>query len=145
MRVQDWMTAEVVTVGGSTSLREAAELMTSRKFRHLPVVEEGRLVGIVSERDLRQAMPSQVMSRALQGSDKLLDKACVRDIMTRRVVGVSPEVPIGKAAALMARNKIGCLPVLEGEALVGIITGSDILHAVAEEKGVVALPEVPLS
>lgn len=143
VQVRDWMTKEVVWVSGATSLREAADLMKVRKIRHLPVMDRNKLMGIVTDRDLRQAMPARGTS--LEGHDpqNLLDKVCVRDIMTARVVGVSPDVSISKAAGLMYRNKIGCLPVFDEEALVGIITESDILRAVAEEAGEMAAPEAP--
>jgi acetoin utilization protein AcuB len=129
------MTKEVVWVSGGTSLGKAADLMKVRKIRHLPVMDGKQLMGIVTDRDLRRAMPAQVKS--LEGHDpqNVLNKVCVRDIMTSRIVGVSPDVSIPKAAGLMYRNKIGCLPVLDEEALVGIITESDILRAVAEQAG----------
>jgi acetoin utilization protein AcuB len=134
MQVRDWMTKEVVRVSGTASLREAAELMEIQKIRHLPVVEGDCLMGIVTDRDVRQAMPSRVMSLEHHEFQNLLDKVRVGDIMTTRVVGVSSDVSITKAAGLMCRNKIGCLPVLDEEALVGIITESDILRAVAEDE-----------
>lgn len=132
MRVADWMQRKLITINPQETLRTAWQLLRQHHIRHLPVVEEGRLIGIVTDRDLRQAMPY------------LLDKVHIREVMTKRVVGVSLDVSIAKAADLMLRNKIGCLPVLEGEVLVGIITESDILRAVAEQKGILALPEVPL-
>lgn len=142
MQVCNWMTKEVLTVTGATGLREAVELMKARKIRHLPVVEDERLIGIVTDRDLRQAMPPRTLSLDVHEVDHLLDKVRVRDIMTKRVVGVSADVSIAKAADLMVRNKIGCLPVLDGEALVGMITESDILRAVADRQAVF---EIPLS
>ena len=145
MQVRDWMTKGVVWVSGGTSLGKAADLMKVRKIRHLPVMDGKQLMGIVTDRDLRRAMPAQVKS--LEGHDpqNVLNKVCVRDIMTSRIVGVSPDVSIPKAAGLMYRNKIGCLPVLDEEALVGIITESDILRAVAEEAGEMALPDASRS
>ncbi|MEE9138346.1 MAG: CBS domain-containing protein [candidate division NC10 bacterium] len=142
MQVCNWMTKKVSTVNGATGLREAAELMKAGKIRHLPVVEGGRLIGIVTDRDLRQAMPPHALSLDVHEVDYLLDKVRVGDVMTKRVVGVSPDVSIAKAADLMVRNKIGCLPVLDGEALVGMITESDILRAVADKEVVF---EAPLS
>lgn len=142
MQVCKWMTKEVLTVGGATGIGAAAELMKARNIRHLPVMEGERLIGIVSDRDLRQAMPPGALSLDVHKVGYLLDKVLVRDVMTKQVVGVSPDVSIAKAADLMVRNKIGCLPVLEGEALVGMITESDILRAVAEKQ---ALFEVPIS
>ncbi|MFQ5802551.1 MAG: CBS domain-containing protein [Candidatus Methylomirabilales bacterium] len=140
MQVCTWMTKEVLTVTGATGLREAVELMKARKIRHLPVVEDERLIGIVTDRDLRQAMPPHALSFDVHEVDHLLDKVRVRDIMTKRVVGVSADVSIAKAADLMVRNKIGCLPVLDGEALVGMITESDILRAVANRQAVFEAP-----
>ncbi len=145
MQVRDWMTKEVVWVSGATSLREAADLMQVRKIRHLPVMDKNQLMGVVTDRDVRQAMPPRGASLESQDPQNVLDKVCVRDIMTARVVAVSPDVSIPKAADLMCRNKIGCLPVLDEEALVGIITESDILRAVAEEAGEMAVPEAPRS
>jgi acetoin utilization protein AcuB len=136
------MTREVATVDGTIGAREAAELMRTRRIRHLPVMEGRRLIGIVSDRDLRQAMPPKALSLGVREVTDLLEKVPIRDIMTTRVVGVSPDVSIARAADLMVRNKIGCLPVLEAEALVGIITESDILRAVAEKEAVF---DVPLS
>ena len=143
MRVRNWMTKVVVTVSGATRVREASDLMKTHKIRHLPVVEEGRLVGIISDRDLREVVPSQVATSKIETVQHFLDKIQVQLVMTKQVVGISPDGSLAKAADLMVRNKIGCLPVLDGYALVGIITGSDILRAVAEEKGVMALPEIP--
>ncbi len=144
MQVCDWMRREVVFVSGAAGIREAAELMKAHKIRHLPVLEEGRLIGIVTDRDVRQAMPPRALSLDIHEVHYVLDKVHVRDIMTPRVVAVSPDVSIAKAADLMYRNKIGCLPVLDAEKLVGIITESDILRAVAEKKGEAAMPEGPL-
>jgi acetoin utilization protein AcuB len=140
MQVCNWMTKKVSTVNGAIGLREAAELMKAGKIRHLPVVEGNRLIGIVTDRDLRQAMPPYALSLDVHEVDYLMDKVRVGDVMTKRVVGVSPDVSIAKAADLMVRNKIGCLPVLDGEALVGIITESDILRAVADKEAVFEAP-----
>lgn len=142
MQVCKWMTKGVLTASGATRIREAAGLMKARNIRHLPVMEGERLIGIVSDRDLRQAMPPQALALDVYEREYLMDKVHVSDVMTKRVVGVSPDVSFAKAADLMVRNKIGCLVVLEGEVLVGIITESDILRAVADKEAVL---EVPLS
>jgi acetoin utilization protein AcuB len=137
MQVRDRMTRNVVTVSRSCGIRAAAELMKARRIRHLPVVEGGRLLGIVTDRDLREAMPP-AQSIDVSELQSLLAEVQVSEIMTTRVVGVSPDVSIARAADLMVRNQIGCLPVLEGEALVGVITASDILRAVAEREALAA-------
>lgn len=145
MHVHDWMTKDVVTISGASSLREAIELIRAREIRHLPVVDGGRLIGIVTDRDIRKAIAPEPLLLDVHEADYLLDKVYVRDIMTRQVVGVSPDVSFAKAAELMVRNKIGCLPVLEGEMVVGIITESDILRAVAEEERGAVGQKVPHS
>lgn len=142
MQVRNWMTKDVVTVSGATGIRVAANLMKSKNIRHLPVIEGKWLIGIVTDRDLRQAMPPQALALDVHEQDHLMDEVHVSDVMTKRVVGVSPDVSFAKAADLMVRNKIGCLVVLKEEALVGIITESDILRAVADKE---VLFEVPLS
>jgi len=142
MQVLNWMTKEVVTVDKATGVRAAADLMKARNIRHLPVMEGERLVGIVTDRDLREAMPPASLLLDVHEADYLLDKVPVCDVMTKRVIGISPDVSIAKAADLMVRNKIGCLPVLEGDALVGIITESDILRGVADKQDMF---EVPIS
>lgn len=120
MRVCDWMTPNVTTIRERTTIQEAVDMMRARKVRHLLVMEHGTLRGVVSQQDL---LPH------------LLERGEVRHIMTKQVLGISSDVSIGRAADLMLRNKIGCLPVLDGETLVGIITQSDILRAVASSNG----------
>lgn len=83
MEVRDWMTKEVLTVSGATGIRGTAELMKAQKIRHLPVVERGRLIGIVTDRDVRDAIPSQATSSESHELHNLVDNVRVRDIMSR--------------------------------------------------------------
>lgn len=118
MKVCDWMTRNVVTIDEAADLPEALTLMDAHDVRHLVVVDDRRVLGVVSERDLLPHLDEKVQ---------------VGEIMTKKVLGVSPAVSVSWAADLMLRNKIGCLPVLEdGEKLVGIITESDVLSALSE-------------
>lgn len=123
MLVDAVMTRAVVTVAPAATLAEAAALMHRGRFRHLPVLEGGRLVGVVSERDVRP--PPGLDPAARQA----LQERPVHAVMTTRVITVAPDDPLEHAALLLYENKIGCLPVLRGETLVGIITTSDIFQA----------------
>lgn len=123
--VEDSMTREVATLEPGTSAAEALTLCRERRIRHLPVLEEGRLVGIASDRDLRSASP------ALGDPDRAaaLERIRVADVMNREVVTAHPEDPVEDAASEMYERKIGCLPVMREGNLVGIITSSDVMHA----------------
>jgi acetoin utilization protein AcuB len=138
MLVERWMKANPITVGPLDSFRHAMNLIRQRGIRHLPVVEGGRLVGIVTDRDVRQASPSAATSLEVHELHYLLEKIKVRDIMTSEVVTATPEMPIEAAARLMLTHRIGSLPVLRGMALVGIITETDILSAFVEVMGIQA-------
>jgi acetoin utilization protein AcuB len=123
--VENSMTREVVTIEPNTSAADALALCRERRIRHLPVLEEGRLVGIVSDRDLRSAAP------ALGDPNRAaaLEQIRARDVMNQRVVTAHPKEPIEEAAREMYERRIGCLPVMEGEKLVGIVTSSDVMRA----------------
>ncbi len=136
MLVEKRMKRDPVTVAPDASFRHAMTLIRQKGIRHLPVVEDGRLVGIVTDRDIRQTSPSPATSLAIHELHYLLEKVTVREVMTRKVISVTPDTPIEEAARLMLRHKIGGLPVLEGEKLVGIITETDLLQAFVEVMGV---------
>jgi acetoin utilization protein AcuB len=123
--VKDSMTREVAVLSPETRAAEALALCRESRIRHLPVLEEGRLVGIVSDRDLRSAAPAL----GEPGRAEALAKLRVSEVMTREVVSARPDDPIEEVANAMRERKIGCLPVLEDDALVGIITSSDVMEA----------------
>ncbi len=129
VRVKDWMTREVVTIGPGTTLPEAVQVMKARRIRRLPVVEDGVLLGIVTFGDLREAGPSDAVLLNIHELNYLLAKLKVGTIMTRDPLTVSPNTGLTEAAKLMLHHKIGGLPVLDGQTLVGIITESDIFRA----------------
>jgi acetoin utilization protein AcuB len=145
--VKDSMTREVVVLSPETTAAEALAVCRERRIRHLPVVEEGRLVGIVSDRDLRSAAPAL----GDPGRTEALGKLRVSEVMTRDVLSVRPEDPIEEAANAMRERKIGCLPVVEDGALVGILTSSDVMEALVQLMGahepgsrlVVSMPDRP--
>jgi acetoin utilization protein AcuB len=128
--VKNWMTTDPITITTKTTLPEAAQLMKENGIRRLPVVEDGRLVGIVTWGDIREASASDSTSLSKFELYYLLDKLTVGLIMTRSPITVRPLTPISGTAQLMLENKIGSLPVVDHDRLVGIITESDIFRMV---------------
>ncbi len=131
LRVRDAMTREVVTLGPEASAAEAWGVCQEMEIRHLPVVEEGRLVGLVSDRDLRDVSPP----RGSGGERDTLGWVCLRDIMSTALVTIHPLDTIDHAAREIHERKIGCLPVVMEGQLVGIITSSDMMRTLAELVG----------
>lgn len=129
MFVNDWMVADPVTVMPETKLFEAQKTMRDGGFRRLPVVSKGRLVGIVTDRDLREAAPSRATTLSVFELNYLLSRLTVKDVMKAPVLTVSPDDPVERAALLMNEHKISGLPVVDGTTLVGIITITDLLQA----------------
>jgi acetoin utilization protein AcuB len=126
-----------VWVDENDSMKKAMDLLKDREIRHLPVLKDGeKLVGIVTERDIKQASPSPATALEIREIYYLLDKVKVKQIMTRRPYTVSASAPIEEAALIMREKKIGCLPVVEDGRLVGILTETDILDAFIESMGV---------
>ncbi|AEH51703.1 CBS domain-containing protein [Pseudothermotoga thermarum] len=127
MFVKDVMTKNVVTISPEASFFDAMDLMRQKNVRRLPVVKEnGEVVGIITEKDLFKASPSQATTLDMWEMTSLLSKLKVKQIMKREVIHVHPDTPIEEAAKLMADNKIGSLVVLKEGKLVGIITETDI-------------------
>jgi len=125
----------VITITPKTSLPEAMRLVRHRGIRHLPVVEDDRLVGIVSDRDLKQAMASPATALESHELRYLLDAVTVDEIMTRAVVTVGRMFPIEEAARLMVTEKISALPVTERGKLIGIVTETDVLELFVKGMG----------
>jgi acetoin utilization protein AcuB len=152
MFVGERMSHPVITVHPDLSIQDALALMREENIRRLPVVStRGRLVGIVSDRDLLHASPSDATSLSVWELNYLLSKITIEQIMTRDVLSVTPETPVEDAARIMADNKVGGLPVLDDSELVGIITETDLFKIFLEllgarEPGVrltVLVPDVP--
>ena len=120
MLVREMMRSPVTTIQAGARLQEASQLLRSKGFRHLPVLDEGRLVGVLTDRDLRWATSS------LCPEPRTLNDP-VRTAMNEAPITVDPLDPVEDAARIMREHKIGCLPVLDGPDLVGILTGMDIL------------------
>ncbi|HBH01950.1 MAG: hypothetical protein A2W08_05990 [Candidatus Rokubacteria bacterium RBG_16_73_20] len=127
MFVEDVMHRDVVSVSPKTTLPEALGLMQQRGIRHLPVVEGGELVGIVSDRDLKRVMASPATTLERHELAYLLSKLALADFMTRSVTTVGPRHPVEEAARIMMKERISALPVIEEGRLVGIVTETDVL------------------
>ncbi len=130
MLVEDCMTSNPITATPDTTHKQAAEIMREHKIHHLPVVtKEGRLAGIVVEEDLLAAQPSPATTLSIYEIHSLLSRLKLKDIMSQKVFTTTPDCPLEEAARLMLEQDIGCLPVMEHEKLVGIITDTDIFRA----------------
>jgi len=129
MRVEDLMSRTVISAPTATPVVEARALMLRERIRHLLVVSEGRLEGIVTDRDIRLNLPSPATSLSVWELNHLLARLTVADVMTKSVIVIDPARDAREAARIMIDHKIGALPVLDGERLVGIITETDLLRA----------------
>jgi acetoin utilization protein AcuB len=136
MNVDRIMTRDVVTVTEETKLARMAELMRERKLRHLPVVDDsGRLVGIVSHRDVQRAEPSPITTLDVGEVNYLLAKVTAGQLLHADVVTASPGMLVEEAGRLMRDRRVGCLPVVEEGKLVGIVTGVDLVDFFLEVTG----------
>ncbi len=127
MIVKDFMTPNPITVTPQTSFNEALKTMRENRIRRLPVLDNGKLVGIVTEKDLLYASPSKATTLDIWELHYVLSKLKIGEIMTSNVITVEENAPLEEAAKIMSENKIGALPVLNSEGdLVGIITETDI-------------------
>ncbi|OEH85024.1 acetoin utilization protein [Desulfuribacillus stibiiarsenatis] len=136
MYVQQFMKPQVITVSPDENILNAVNIMKTKRINRLPVVEKGKLVGIVTDGDLREASPSAATSLSKYEVNELLSKATVKDVSTKKVITCSPETLIEDAALDMREYKIGALPVLESGQIVGIISQNDIMDAFLDIMGV---------
>ena len=137
MLVKDIMQRDVVTVTPDTRLPQVLRLLQPRGFRHVPVVDNGALVGIISDRDVKQAMVSLGGSGAAGPAlEHAHERLTAAEIMSRAVTTVAPVFSVEEAARLMTTQRISALPVTEGGRLVGIVTETDVLGLFARAMGV---------
>jgi CBS domain-containing protein len=128
--VRDIMMGSPVTLKSDDTLDLANDVISLGRIRHLPIVDDGKLVGILSDRDLMGAAAKQIFGLKQTRQSALLRSVAVKDVMKKRVVTVEPDADITEAAHLMAEKKIGCLPVVSTGALIGLVTTTDILRYV---------------
>jgi CBS domain-containing protein len=124
------MMGSPVTLKPEDSLSLASDVISLGRIRHIPVVDDGRLVGIVTERDLIGAAASQIFGLKQKNKSALLKSVLIKEVMKRRVVTAAPDTPIKEIAHLMADKKIGCVPIVSAGALVGLVTTTDLLRYV---------------
>ena len=128
IQVQRLMTPVVKTLQRNDQLTIADDVMREQRIRHLPVLDEdGVVCGVVSQRDLFRGALARALGYGQTAQQKMHSMLLVKEVMSTTVVTIGPHEPLANAARLMLENKVGCLPVLEGEKLVGILTESDFV------------------
>ncbi len=128
MHVQEIMAEDIVTIDRNDDLRLVDDIMAERHIRHIPVLEDGQLVGLVTQRDLFKARMSSTMGYGEKAQRSFLHTVRVKEIMVYPVMTVSPEISVNEAAELMIQEGIGCLPVVQEGRLTGIVTKTDLLQ-----------------
>jgi acetoin utilization protein AcuB len=129
------MSRPVISVSPETPISDALVMFKKEHIRRAPVMKDGKLVGIVSEKDLLNASPSSATTLSVWEMNYLISKVKVKNVMTKKVVTVNRDTPIEEAARIMADKKIGGLPVVDGERVVGMITETDLFKVFLELMG----------
>src|SRR3990172_8454426 len=127
LTVREMMTTTVATLGRNDTLDLADDLMSMGRIRHLPVLDEGHVVGVVSQRDLFRSALAVALGYGERAQKLLLTTITVKRVMREPAISIAPEATVTQATRVMLEHKIGCLPVVEGQTLVGIVTETDIL------------------
>jgi CBS domain-containing protein len=139
--VRNWMTPNPITITPQTTLPEARRLMDEHYVRRLPVIKKGKLVGIVTRGDIREAQASTATTLSVYELNYLLDGIPAKEFMAYEPITIAPDATIGEAAHLMLQHKIGGLPVVENGELVGIITETDFCRLLILQPENAALSE----
>jgi CBS domain-containing protein len=129
LMVRELMVTPVSTLRRNDTLDLADDLMSLGRIRHLPVLDEGRVVGVVSQRDLFRSALAVALGYGERAQKTLLKTLPVKEVMSEPAITIAPDATIQEATRLMLEHKIGCLPVVEGHTLVGIVTETDLLRA----------------
>jgi predicted transcriptional regulator len=128
--VREIMMGSPVTLKPDETLDLANDVISLGRIRHIPILEDGRLVGVLSERDMMGAATTTIFGLKRKSKSALLKSVLIKDVMKKKVVTVTPDTPIKDAAHLMKEKKIGCVPVVNEGSLVGLVTTTDILRYV---------------
>ena len=123
------MTAEPETLEINHSLLDAVLLLRRANLRHIPILENGKLVGVLTDRDVGRFAPTMLLPLAPQDYNSVFENTSVEKVMTRNPVSTIPDAPLTEAVEMLYKNRLGCLPVLENGSVVGIITKADMLRA----------------
>lgn len=130
--VEDVMSTDVFTLERNDKLSIADDVMKQKRIRHIPILDsDGQLSGIITQRDLFRGILLRSLGFGSRAEEKMLESYSVKDAMKEDVISTTPDTPIADAARLMLSNKIGCLPVLDGERLVGLISEADFVKQFA--------------
>jgi acetoin utilization protein AcuB len=130
MLVRDIMTRNVITITSDTYVLDAERIMEQNRVGRLPVVDGGKLVGIVTRNDVLKASPTSTTPTNQRHLFYLMSKLTVREIMKTNILTISPDTPIEKSIAIAQKNKVGSLPVVEGDRVVGILTTNDVFYKI---------------
>ncbi|MGQ9646179.1 MAG: CBS and ACT domain-containing protein [Thermodesulfobacteriota bacterium] len=136
MRIRDLMTSNPITVDSETLVLDAQKIMAEKNIRRLPVVDKGKLKGIITKHDLLEASPSPATSLSVHELNYLLSKMKVKEIMKKDPITLTPDMPFEEALRIGQEKKIGSFPVVENGKLVGIATESDIVRFLTRALGV---------
>jgi acetoin utilization protein AcuB len=136
MRTKDLMTKNPITVDSETLVLDAQRIMKENNIRRLPIVDKGKLVGIITQHDLLEAAPSPATSLSIHELNYLLSKMKVKEIMKKNPVTLTPDTPFEEALRIGQEKKIGSFPVVDNGKLVGIATESDIIRFVTRILGI---------
>ena len=137
MFVSDWMTTKVYTVNPDNPLSDAIKILKEKTIKHLPVVDErNQLIGVLSDRDIKEYMPSKATTLDVFELHNILLETKVTKVMKKKVFIGTPDLPIEEAAMLMYDKNIGCLPIVEDNRLVGIISDRDLFRVLVDVTGV---------
>src|SRR5207245_6127223 len=128
MHVREIMATDIEVVDRNDNLRTVEDRMATKQLRHLPVLEQGEVVGMVTQRDLFKAAMSSAMGYGAKAQKAYLQSVRVKEIMTYPVVTIAPDTSVAAAAEMIITTGIGCLPVVDGTTLVGMITKTDLLR-----------------
>lgn len=135
MKVKDIMVKEVATLDIDDELSLANDIMRLGRIRHLPVVSGDNLVGIISERDLFRSSLAQALGYGNKDTREVMKILRIKDVMVKQLITVAPDTELKDAVALMVERKIGCLPVVQDNKLLGLITETDVMLQYCKELG----------
>lgn len=136
MLIKDWMTTNIITIDPEDTVLDAMHIMRENKIRRLPVAKDQKLLGIITEKDIKTFSPSKASTLDIYEMHNILAETLVKDVMTKKVITVSPDDPIEKAALILRDKRIGGLPVVdEKNNLIGVITAIDVFDLFVEAMG----------
>lgn len=132
MTIDSIMTRDPITLSPQNTLRDVIELQRSKRIRHVPIIDDSRVVGIVTDRDVKRATPSLLSGISREVFDSVLETTTLSQIMTRDPMTITSKTSLRAVVKIMIENRFGALPVVDNNQLVGIVTDTDLLRAFYE-------------